>query len=265
MDLIADPQAPGGELPRVDKQVSAAGLGDAPHLDDRRRPNPHAPGVAHLPSTLSVEGRVVEDDFHHDGAASAGLRIHLLHELTVGHEPQHLARALQVVVAHELCLPQLLRHASEGQAGREVDLLPGILPPLPLRLHLLLKALSVDPDTGRFCHLLGDLEREPKCVVQHEGVRPAEFGLATLVLGRLQHLIQLLLAAVQGLDEALLLAPQLLEDPVGILLYQGVAGLAERHHHLGQRGGEDLLDANDPSLHDDTADKTAHDIAASNV
>mmetsp|Transcript_28948 Transcript_28948/g.69138 ORF Transcript_28948/g.69138 Transcript_28948/m.69138 type:complete len:579 (+) Transcript_28948:995-2731(+) len=261
-NLIPDAERAGHEATAVDKHVAAAGPRDVGDLDDGAASRAEDAAVPDLPAALRVEGRGVE---HELDLRLVLLCRRLVHCRAAGEEADHAATLREPLVAHKGRSPDLLGELPERLPRGEVDLLAGALRAPALGLHLGLKPVDVHRDPGRRRRLGRDLEREPKRVVQEEGVGPAEDAARAVAAGGLQELVELLLPALQRLREALLLAAHLLADPGRVARNVWVARAAERHDDLRQAVGEEFGDPENAALHDDAPEKAPDHVAAADV
>mmetsp|Transcript_36738 Transcript_36738/g.79532 ORF Transcript_36738/g.79532 Transcript_36738/m.79532 type:complete len:492 (-) Transcript_36738:583-2058(-) len=156
--------------------------------------------VPHLASGLGVEWRPVQHHRHLVPlACDAGLT------LVLPQNREHLRLAAEPTVASEDGRGALLGQFALKVVEGHVDRVLGGPRERPCRLHGRLEAIHVDTDPLVGSHLLCDLHRETKGVVQHEGVSAAHLRVLRGGGGRLVHQIrQNRLASVQGLDKALL-------------------------------------------------------------
>ena len=210
--------------------------------------------VGGLTAHLGVEGGLVQ----HDNGLHAG---HQLLSLLIFHHNGHDPGVGdgQRVIAHELGLGDLLAelHAGPAQIAQGLPGLPG---PLALLVHLLVELRLVQLHALLLHHLQGQVHGEAVGVVQLEGIRAGE-GLFSLRLVFLQHIVENLQAAVDGLGEVLLLHPDDLGDIVLALPQLGVVALVlvdDGVAHLVQEG---LIDPQQLAVAGGPAEQAAQDIA----
>ena len=214
--------------------------------------------VGGLTAHLGVERRLIQ---HHDGLHTGD---DLVHQLTLGHDGQHVGVVDGVVViAHELGGGHVLAELHTGPA-QIAQRLAGLTGTLLLLGHQSLEGLLVDGHALLGGHFGGQVDGEAEGVVQLEGVLTGEHGLALGLVGR-QHVAVDLHAAVDGAGEVLLLGADDLSD-IGLLLPQvGVLALVlvdDGVHHLIQ---ERFVDAQQLTVAGGAAQQTAQHVAAALV
>ena len=125
-------------------------------------------GITDLAAHLSVEGSRVKHDFAFFTCGK------LISALTVSDDGDHLRRAFQLAVTHELRGTDFLQHVgmdtAVGAPSRLGVLRVGGAGALALLVHATLEALHVDLHVAIGAHLLGHLNGEAVGVVQGESL-----------------------------------------------------------------------------------------------
>ncbi len=246
-DALALNQPALADLDDVGAEVAGALL----HIEDAAlaaRPFDFAL-VAGLAAALGIEGGAVGQ--HLDGLAGFG-RIDLF---AARHQGQHLARAVDVVVAGEPGRPQPV---AQGQPDGALGLLagagPGFARPRPLLGHGGLEALGVDGQAlGAHC-VLGEVQREAVGIVELEGDIAGQHPALAEPGGRF---LEDDVAAAEGALEAfLLLAQGRLDHRLGADQF-GIGGAHLVDQHRGQQMHQGLAGAQQMGV----AHGAAHDPA----
>ena len=216
-------------------------------------PRQHAT-VAHLAAALAIEGGGIEHQLH--GITGAGA----LGGLAIHHQGQHAAGVLQGLITHKGGGLQLSSHLLNRPQQGEVEAHRRRLGPLALGLHRRLEARQIHREAMLLGDLLGELQREAIGVVELEGLLTGD----PLRAGR-QHLRQQLLAALQGFEEAGLLAFQFRENHAAALQQLGISRRHQGDRRLPPRRQEGLVDAQQPPVAHHPPQQATQDVATAQV
>ena len=210
--------------------------------------------VGDLAAHLGVEGGLVQ---HQDALIAAGDGAG---DLLAHAHGQDLRGIGVVLVAGELG-GGVVQTQVDARPGQVAQGLPGLAGALLLLLHELVEAVLVHAHALVLGHLDGQVDGEAVGVVQAEGVRAGEDGLAGGLVGR-EHFIINLHAAVNGAGEVLLLLLDHAGDVGAALAQVAVVALVLLYDGLHDLVQEGLVHAQQLAVAGGPAEQAAQHVAA---
>ena len=205
-------------------------------------------GIADLAAHLSVEGSRVKHDLAFFTCGK------LVSALTVSDDGDHLRRAFQLAVTHELRGTDFLQHvgmdAAVGAPSRLGVLCVGGAGALALLVHATLEALHIDLHVAIGAHLLSHLDGEAVGVVQGESLLARKRVAFELV----ERFREKDLALAQRGAETLLLGKDHAADELAVFHDLGIYRAHELHDLVDVVVQERPLDTDHVRLLDGTAE-----------
>ena len=213
--------------------------------------------VADLTAHFGVHGRLIQHDQSVRPLADSALK------LVLRDDGEDLALRSAAFIADELRRGHLLAelHAGPAEVSQRLS---GLSRAGFLLLHQLLERLRIHVHAFLVNHFLGQVERETVGVIELEGVRAGENGLALLLVA-LEHVAEDLHAAVDGLGEVLLLRAHNAGDIRLLFAQLRILALILMDNGIDHVIQERMVDAEKLSVTRRTPQKPPQHIAASLV